>query len=65
MSVVDLKAVTNKPQPELGKKVADPKEAAKARLEQMTIKYGANKIYEIDRLPKAGSLIEYIDQMVT
>jgi hypothetical protein len=64
MSVIDLKAVTNKPQQEPGKKVADPKEAAKARLEQMTIKYGANKIYEIDRLPKAGSLIEYIDQMV-
>lgn len=63
MSVVDLSKLANKKE-ETSKKAVDPKEAAKKRLEQMTIKYGANRIYDIERLPKAGSLIEYIDQTV-
>lgn len=40
------------------------KEFSAKRLENLTLKYGANQIYTIDRLPKPGFLYEYKDQMV-
>lgn len=37
---------------------------AKKRLEALSIKYGANQIYAVEKLPMSGWIYEYINQMV-
>lgn len=41
-----------------------PESANMKRIDNLTIKYGANQIYAVDKLPKPGFLYEYLDQPV-